>query len=56
MIKLTDFHGVNDAFELRVRFCYGIIITLSAYNIIAARCATKYLQMTEDAEKGNLVH
>ncbi|KAJ0566362.1 putative chromatin remodeling & transcription regulator BTB-POZ family [Helianthus annuus] len=27
-----------------------------AYNIVSARCAAKYLQMTEDVEKGNLVH
>ncbi|KAJ9549415.1 hypothetical protein OSB04_021958 [Centaurea solstitialis] len=26
------------------------------YNIVSARCASKYLQMTEDFEKGNLVH
>ncbi|MFS7898138.1 putative NPH3/RPT2-like family protein [Helianthus anomalus] len=41
MIKLADFHGVNDTFELCVKFCYGITITLSAYNIVAARCAAK---------------
>ncbi|MFS7950464.1 putative SKP1/BTB/POZ domain superfamily, NPH3/RPT2-like family protein [Helianthus anomalus] len=56
MIKLVDFHGVNDAFELGVKFSYGITITLRAYNIVAARCAAKYLQLTEDVEKGNLVH
>ncbi|KAI7724771.1 hypothetical protein M8C21_031196 [Ambrosia artemisiifolia] len=56
MIELVDFPGGNDAFELCVKFCYGIEVTLSAYNIVPARCAAKYLQMTEDVEKGNLVH
>ncbi|KAL8201328.1 hypothetical protein R6Q57_012667 [Mikania cordata] len=56
MIEFSDFPGGVDAFELCVKFCYGIAVTLSAYNIVAARCAAKYLQMTEDVEKGNLVH
>ncbi|KAI3812453.1 hypothetical protein L1987_17162 [Smallanthus sonchifolius] len=56
MIELPDFPGGIEAFELCVKFCYGIAVTLSAYNIVPARCAAKYLQMTEDVEKGNLVH
>ncbi|XP_022638199.1 BTB/POZ domain-containing protein NPY1 isoform X2 [Vigna radiata var. radiata] len=30
-------------------------VTLNAYNVVAARCAAEYLEMTEDIEKGNLV-
>ncbi|XP_076955575.1 BTB/POZ domain-containing protein At1g67900-like [Bidens hawaiensis] len=56
VIELPDFPGGKDAFEICVKFCYGITITLSAYNIVPARCAAKYLQMTESVEKGNLVH
>ncbi|KAI3713863.1 hypothetical protein L1987_72450 [Smallanthus sonchifolius] len=56
MIELPDFPGGIEAFELCVKFCYGIAVTLSAYNIVPARCAAKYLQMTEDIEKGNLVY
>ncbi|KAJ0446368.1 putative SKP1/BTB/POZ domain superfamily, NPH3 domain, NPH3/RPT2-like family protein [Helianthus annuus] len=56
MIELADFPGGCDAFELCIKFCYRITITLSAYNIVAARCAARYLQMTEDVEKGNLVN
>nr|XP_043606253.1 BTB/POZ domain-containing protein At1g67900-like isoform X2 [Erigeron canadensis] len=56
VIGLLDFPGGTDAFELCAKFCYGITITISAYNIVVARCAAKYLQMTEDVEKGNLVH
>ncbi|KAJ8773590.1 hypothetical protein K2173_005836 [Erythroxylum novogranatense] len=55
VVKLPDFPGGIEAFELCAKFCYGITITLSAYNIVAARCAAEYLQMTEDVEKGNLI-
>ncbi|XP_057507839.1 BTB/POZ domain-containing protein At1g67900-like isoform X1 [Actinidia eriantha] len=55
IVQLPDFPGGIEAFELCAKFCYGITITLSAYNIVPARCAAEYLQMTEDAEKGNLV-
>ncbi|KAH9773024.1 BTB/POZ domain-containing protein [Citrus sinensis] len=56
IVQLPDFPGGIDAFELCAKFCYGITITLSAYNIVAARCAAEYLQMTEDVEKGNLIY
>lgn len=56
IIQLPDFPGGIEAFELCAKFCYGITITLSAYNIVAARCAAEYLQMTEDVEKGNLIY
>lgn len=56
IIQLPDFPGGVEAFELCAKFCYGITITLSAYNIVAARCAAEYLQMTEEAEKGNLIY
>ncbi|KAJ8758826.1 hypothetical protein K2173_002605 [Erythroxylum novogranatense] len=55
IVQLPDFPGGIEAFELCAKFCYGITITLSAYNIVAARCAAEYLQMTEDVEKGNLI-
>lgn len=56
IIQLHDFPGGVEAFELCAKFCYGITITLSAYNIVAVRCAAEYLQMTEDVEKGNLIY
>ncbi|MBA0823796.1 hypothetical protein Goarm_020500 [Gossypium armourianum] len=56
IIQLPDFPGGIEAFELCAKFCYGITITLSAYNIVAAQCAAEYLQMTEDVEKGNLIY
>uniref|UniRef100_A0A6M2F1H5 NPH3 domain-containing protein n=1 Tax=Populus davidiana TaxID=266767 RepID=A0A6M2F1H5_9ROSI len=56
IIQLPDFPGGIEAFELCAKFCYGITITLSAFNIVAVRCAAEYLQMTEDVEKGNLTY
>ncbi|XP_004299219.1 PREDICTED: BTB/POZ domain-containing protein At1g67900 [Fragaria vesca subsp. vesca] len=56
IIQLHDFPSGVEAFELCAKFCYGITITLSAHNIVAARCAAEYLQMTEDVEKGNLIY
>ncbi|KAL8550571.1 hypothetical protein ACS0TY_009121 [Phlomoides rotata] len=56
LIKLSDFPGGVEAFELCAKFCYGITITLSAYNIVSIRCAAEYLQMTEDVDKGNLIY
>ncbi|KAM7487255.1 hypothetical protein LguiB_024739 [Lonicera macranthoides] len=55
IVQLPDFPGGTEAFELCAKFCYGITITISPFNIVSARCAAKYLHMTEDVEKGNLV-
>ncbi|KAJ4960282.1 hypothetical protein NE237_020192 [Protea cynaroides] len=56
IVQLPDFPGGVEAFETCAKFCYGITITLSAFNIVSVRCAAEYLQMTEDAEKGNLIY
>ncbi|XP_010528100.1 PREDICTED: BTB/POZ domain-containing protein At3g26490 [Tarenaya hassleriana] len=55
VIQLQDFPGEAEAFELCAKFCYGITITLSPCNVIALRCAAEYLEMTEEAEAGNLI-
>ncbi|XP_073525931.1 uncharacterized protein [Phyllobates terribilis] len=54
-IVVPDMPGGPEAFELCAKFCYGIAITLSAHNLVAAKCAAEYLQMSEDVEKGNLM-
>ncbi|KAL8227474.1 hypothetical protein R6Q57_015058 [Mikania cordata] len=56
IIQLPDFPGGTESFEVCAKFCYGITITVSAYNIVSTRCAADYLQMTEEVEKGNLVY
>ncbi|KAJ8561164.1 hypothetical protein K7X08_027354 [Anisodus acutangulus] len=54
-IQLVDFPGGSKAFEICAKFCYGMTVTLNPYNVVAARCAAEYLEMTEDADRGNLI-
>ncbi|XP_030550906.1 BTB/POZ domain-containing protein NPY1 [Rhodamnia argentea] len=54
-INLADFPGGPKAFEICAKFCYGMTVTLNAYNVVAARCAAEYLEMTEDVDRGNLI-
>ncbi|PSS36030.1 BTB/POZ domain-containing protein [Actinidia chinensis var. chinensis] len=55
-ICVTDIPGGPAAFEICAKFCYGMTVTLNAYNVIAARCAAEYLEMYETVEKGNLIY
>ncbi|XP_027332064.1 BTB/POZ domain-containing protein NPY1 isoform X2 [Abrus precatorius] len=54
-VQLDDFPGGPKAFEICAKFCYGMTVTLNAYNVVAARCAAEYLEMTEDIDRGNLI-
>ncbi|OMO90706.1 BTB/POZ-like protein [Corchorus olitorius] len=54
-ININDFPGGPKAFEICAKFCYGMTVTLNAYNVVAARCAAEYLEMTEDVDRGNLI-
>lgn len=55
-IQIGDIPGGPAAFEICVKFCYGMTVTLNAYNVVAARCAAEYLEMYETIEKGNLIY
>lgn len=55
VINMVDFPGGPKAFEICAKFCYGMTVTLNAYNVVAARCAAEYLEMTEDIDRGNLI-
>ncbi|XP_058081715.1 BTB/POZ domain-containing protein NPY3-like isoform X2 [Magnolia sinica] len=55
-IHIPDIPGGPSAFEICAKFCYGMTVTLNAYNVIAARCAAEYLEMHETVEKGNLIY
>ncbi|KAK8923612.1 BTB/POZ domain-containing protein NPY2 [Platanthera zijinensis] len=55
-IYIPDIPGGSDAFEICAKFCYGMIVTLNAYNVIAVHCAAEYLEMHETVEKGNLLY
>ncbi|KAE8732822.1 BTB/POZ domain-containing protein NPY5 [Hibiscus syriacus] len=54
-VNMVDFPGGPKAFEICAKFCYGMTVTLNAYNVVAARCAAEYLEMTEDVDRGNLI-
>lgn len=55
-INIDDIPGGSSAFEICAKFCYGMTVTLNAYNVIATRCAAEYLQMHETIDKGNLIY
>uniref|UniRef100_A0A2P2M5B5 Uncharacterized protein MANES_12G110000 n=2 Tax=Rhizophora mucronata TaxID=61149 RepID=A0A2P2M5B5_RHIMU len=55
-IYIQDIPGGPAAFEICAKFCYGMTVTLNAYNVVAARCAAEYLEMYETTEKGNLIY
>lgn len=55
-VDISDIPGGPSAFEICAKFCYGMTVTLNAYNVVAARCAAEYLGMHETVEKGNFVY
>lgn len=55
-ICIDNIPGGPAAFEVCAKFCYGMTVTLNAYNVVATRCAAEYLEMYETVEKGNLVY
>ncbi|KAK0606117.1 hypothetical protein LWI29_034273 [Acer saccharum] len=55
-IYIQDIPGGPAAFEICAKFCYGMTVTLNAYNVVATRCAAEYLEMYETVEKGNLIY
>ncbi|CAH2064556.1 unnamed protein product [Thlaspi arvense] len=55
VIKIPDFPGGAEAFELVIKFCYGINFDMSTENIAMLRCAAEYLEMTEEHSVANLV-
>ncbi|KAJ1397298.1 SKP1/BTB/POZ domain superfamily [Sesbania bispinosa] len=55
-VQISDIPGGASAFETCAKFCYGMTVTLNAYNVIATRCAAEYLGMHEAVEKGNLIY
>ncbi|KAL9224305.1 hypothetical protein vseg_000353 [Gypsophila vaccaria] len=55
-VIIPDIPGGPSAFEICAKFCYGMVVTLNAHNVVATRCAAEYLGMHETVEKGNLVY
>lgn len=54
-IDLSDIPRGAKAFELAARFCYGVKFELTASNVVHLRCASEYLEMTEEIAEGNLI-
>ncbi|KAL3637695.1 hypothetical protein CASFOL_018143 [Castilleja foliolosa] len=55
-IDIQDIPGGPEAFEICAKFCYGMVATLNAYNVVSVRCAAEYLEMYEAVDKGNLIY
>ncbi|XP_057783792.1 BTB/POZ domain-containing protein DOT3 [Salvia miltiorrhiza] len=54
-VKLDNFPGGAKTFEIILKFCYGLPISLNVSNVAALRCASEFLEMTEALEDGNLI-
>ncbi|KAG5015613.1 hypothetical protein AAZX31_08G134100 [Glycine max] len=55
VLNLENFPGGSETFETILKFCYGLPIDFSPDNIAALRCASEFLEMTEELEDGNLI-
>nr|XP_043628644.1 BTB/POZ domain-containing protein NPY2-like [Erigeron canadensis] len=55
-IDIHEIPGGSTAFEICAKFCYGMTVTLNAYNVMSTYCAADYLEMYETIDKGNLVY
>ncbi|KAL0333087.1 UNVERIFIED_CONTAM: BTB/POZ domain-containing protein DOT3 [Sesamum calycinum] len=53
--KIDNFPGGAETFEIILKFCYGLPISLTANNVAVLRCAAEFLEMTEALEDGNLI-
>ncbi|KAH0468526.1 hypothetical protein IEQ34_003559 [Dendrobium chrysotoxum] len=54
-IDLPDIPGGSEAFQLVAKFCYGINFEINTENIAMLRCASEFLEMTEEVSAGNLL-
>ncbi|ESQ36630.1 hypothetical protein EUTSA_v10007049mg [Eutrema salsugineum] len=53
-ICLSNVPGGSEAFELAAKFCYGINIEINLLNVAKIRCASHFLEMTEEFSEENL--
>jgi hypothetical protein len=54
-IRLPEFPGGAEAFELAAKFCYGVKLDLTPATAAPLRCAAERLGMTDDHSDDNLV-
>ncbi|KAL1208927.1 BTB/POZ domain-containing protein [Cardamine amara subsp. amara] len=55
VLSLDEIPGGGKTFELVTKFCYGVKIELTAFNVVSLRCAAEYLEMNDNYGEGNLV-
>ena len=53
-VNLSTIPGGPEAFELTAKFCYGINVEITLSNVAMLRCASHYLEMTEEFADRNL--
>lgn len=54
-LELHNIPGGPQAFELAMKFCYGMNFEITSANVAHLRCAAEYLEMTEDYRDENLI-
>ena len=54
-IRLPEFPGGAEAFELAAKFCYGVKLDLTPTTAALLRCAAERLGMSDDHSEDNLV-
>ncbi|KAK2657777.1 hypothetical protein Ddye_010829 [Dipteronia dyeriana] len=54
-LELLNLPGGPPAFELAMKFCYGMNFEITTVNVAHLRCAAEYLEMTEDYREENLI-
>ncbi|KAL5805461.1 hypothetical protein ACOSQ3_028360 [Xanthoceras sorbifolium] len=54
-LELLNLPGGPLAFELAMKFCYGMNFEITTTNVAHLRCAAEYLEMTEDYRQENLI-
>ncbi|GLJ16897.1 hypothetical protein SUGI_0291520 [Cryptomeria japonica] len=47
-LNLPELPGGAEAFELVAKYCYGLDLGISTYNVAAIRCAAEYLEMEQE--------
>ncbi|KAI9153622.1 hypothetical protein LWI28_014126 [Acer negundo] len=54
-LELLNLPGGPPAFELAMKFCYGMNFEITTVNVAHLRCAAEYLEMSEDYREENLI-
>ncbi|PRQ42661.1 putative SKP1/BTB/POZ domain, NPH3 domain-containing protein [Rosa chinensis] len=54
-LELHNIPGGPQAFELAMKFCYGMNFEITSGNVAHLRCAAEYLEMSEDYRDENLI-